>query len=175
MAADPRRGVGVNDAARPEGPVAIVAVAANGIIGRGGTLPWRIPADLRWFREQTMGHSVIMGRRTWQSLGRALPGRRNLVLSRDASFRPDGAERYSTVDDAIRASRDTEPRDASPFVIGGASVYEEALPLCVAVLWTEVPGEPEGDTSMEPLDPQHWRELRRVPAEGCTFVEYARR
>ncbi|HEY3459383.1 MAG TPA: dihydrofolate reductase, partial [Casimicrobiaceae bacterium] len=102
----------------------IVAVAANGVIGRNGTLPWRLPEDLRHFRKLTTGHAIIMGRRTWDSLPRALPDRQNIVVSRQASFHADGAIVVRSLDAALRAVVYPSP----PFCIGGGELFRAALP-----------------------------------------------
>ncbi|MFG0319108.1 MAG: dihydrofolate reductase, partial [Planctomycetota bacterium JB042] len=102
----------------------IAALGPGRLIGRDGGLPWRLPADLRRFKERTIGHVVVMGRRTFESIGRPLPRRRNLVLSRDPSFAPEGATVVRSLDEALDAAADAE----EVFVIGGAAVYAEALP-----------------------------------------------
>src|SRR5438128_8661840 len=104
----------------------IVAVAENGVIGRGGMLPWRLSDDLRRFKQLTMGHTIVMGRKTWESIGRALPGRRNVVVSRQAGYAAAGTEVVGSLDDAIalaEAAGETEL-----FVIGGAEIYRLAMP-----------------------------------------------
>jgi dihydrofolate reductase len=102
----------------------IAAVAANGVIGRDGDLPWRIPEDLRHFKAVTLGKPVIMGRKTWQSLGRPLPGRRNIVVTRDAGFAAEGAETVASLDAALALVADV----AEAMVIGGGEIYAQALP-----------------------------------------------
>src|SRR5262245_54827093 len=99
----------------------IVAVARNGVIGRGGTLPWHLSADWKRFKQWTMGHTIVMGRRTWESIGRPLPGRRSIVVSRNPEFRAAGAEVAVALDAAVALA----PKDDEVFVIGGASLYEE--------------------------------------------------
>lgn len=123
----------------------VAAVARGGVIGRGGALPWRLPEDLRRFRELTTGHAVVMGRKTWDSLPerfRPLPGRRNVVVTRDASWSADGAERAGSLEEALRVLAG-EPR---VFVIGGAEVFAQALPLADELYLTELDLEVEGDT-----------------------------
>ncbi|MEM7436737.1 MAG: dihydrofolate reductase [Myxococcota bacterium] len=121
----------------------IVAVSRNGVIGKDGTLPWRFPEDLRHFKRTTLGHAVIMGRKTFESIGRPLPSRRNIVLSRDASAAFEGCETATSLDEAIALARET---DDLPFVIGGASLYEEALPLATEIYLTRIDQDIEGDT-----------------------------
>src|SRR5580765_8192747 len=105
----------------------IVAVAENGIIGRGGGLPWRLSDDLRRFKQLTMGHTIIMGRRTWESIGRALPGRRTVVVSRSAGFRTnvDGVETTTSLDKALGIAE--AAGDDEAFIVGGAELYRESL------------------------------------------------
>lgn len=172
MAGYPRRRIGVTGVG---GPCSVIlAVAENGVIGRDGRLPWRIPADLRWFKDRTWGHTVIMGRRTWESLGRPLPGRRNLVVSRTEGLAVPGAEVVPSLLAALE--RAWAEGDQEPFVIGGARLYEEALAgAATRVWWTEVPGSWEGDVRVAPLDGRRWEEVGRTSGEGCAFVEYRRR
>ncbi|HEX8103985.1 MAG TPA: dihydrofolate reductase [Solirubrobacteraceae bacterium] len=138
----------------------VVAHSRNNCIGRGGELPWRLPSDLRRFREITMGGTVVMGRRTFESIPpafRPLPGRRNLVLSRDPGYVVEGAEVFSDLDAALAACG----RDC--FVIGGAAVFAEALPIADRIYATLVDSEVEGDTFMPALREDEWR---CVAAEG---------
>lgn len=136
----------------------VVAVADNGVIGRDGALPWRLPEDLRRFKAQTLGKPVLMGRRTFDSIGRALPGRLNLVLTRRGDYvAPPGAGEVVVVRDwagAVRAA------GAAPelMVIGGAEIYAMALPHATRILLTRVHAEVEGDTRLPPFDPAQWRE-----------------
>jgi dihydrofolate reductase len=141
----------------------IVAAARNGVIGRGGGLPWRIPSDLRTFRRLTLGKPVIMGRRTFQSIGRPLDGRDNIVVTRDPAFSAPGVEAVRALPAAIAiAERHAARRGAEEImVIGGAEIYAEALPLADRIYLTEVQGEPEGETTFPHLDPAAWQEVRR--------------
>lgn len=140
----------------------VVAVADNGVIGRDGDLPWRLPGELKYFRRLTMGHTVLMGRRTFDSLPKALDGREMWVLSRDPSFAPSSARRFDTLDAALAAagSRDL-------MVIGGASLYAATLPLADTIWLTRVHANPDGDTHLPPLDTARWRdtELERHAAD----------
>lgn len=144
----------------------VLAVAKNGIIGSGGKVPWRVPEDLKHFRLSTTGHAVIMGRKTWDEVGKPLPDRRNIVVSRNADLRLDGAEVVTSLDQAIALARTT---DAEPRVIGGAEIYRLALPLATRVLLTEIQLEPEGDTSFT-LDRSGFRETERRVGEDARAV-----
>jgi dihydrofolate reductase len=150
----------------------VLAVAKNGVIGNGGKVPWRVPEDLKHFRLATTGHAVIMGRKTWDEVGKPLPNRRNIVVSRNADLRLDGAEVVPSLDEAIALARTT---DAEPRVIGGAEIYRLALPLATRVLLTEIDLEPEGDTFFT-LDRGEFRETeRRVGADPrAVFLTFER-
>jgi dihydrofolate reductase len=147
----------------------IAAVADNGVIGKDGGLPWRIPADLRWFRERTMGHHVVMGRKTWASIGRPLPGRTNVVVSRSLDpSGPEGREDESsgvTVVDGLARALELAAiaGDDEVFVIGGAELYRSALPLADRLYLTRVHAVIEGDTWFPALDPAAWVEVAREP------------
>ena len=112
----------------------IAAVARNGAIGRGNALLWRLPEDLRHFKRTTLGHPVVMGRKTWDSIGRALPGRRNIVVTRDPQWQASGAERAGSFDEALALARN----EARLFVIGGAQIYAQALPIADELVLTEI-------------------------------------
>ncbi len=131
----------------------IAAVAENGVIGHGGRLPWHLPADLARFKALTTGHAIIMGRRTFESIGRALPGRRSVVLTGDPGYRPAGV----TVAHSLAEAMDGCAGESEAFVIGGASVYGEALPLAERVYITEVGAEVEGDTFFPDTGLAGWR------------------
>jgi len=167
--------------------VLMAAVAENGIIGADGEIPWYYPADLTHFKETTMGHPVIMGRRTYESIAERLdgplPGRTNVVLSR-SGFMPaesgdDGAREGETsvvvaesVEDAIEAAAETNSDVA--YVAGGATVYEQYLPLADRMILTEVPETPEGDTHFPEWDPETWTVLKRREIDELAFVTYER-
>jgi dihydrofolate reductase len=156
----------------------VAAVAPNGVIGRDGTVPWRLPEDMKRFRELTTGHAVVMGRKTWDSLParfRPLPGRRNVVVTRNETWSAAGAERASSLESALRLLGG-EPR---VFVIGGAELYAAALPLADELLLTEVDFDVEGDTFFPEWDRSAFRETAReehVSADGTrfAFVTYTR-
>jgi dihydrofolate reductase len=151
----------------------IVAVADNGIIGKDGKLPWKIPEDLRFFKQTTMGHAIIMGRKTWDEVGKPLPGRRNIVVSRKPDLRLEGAEITSSLEDAIALAKKT---DDDPFVIGGAAIFAAAIPLASKILLTEVHQSPDGDTTFPSFDRSAWRETarRKGETEGVEFVTLER-
>jgi dihydrofolate reductase len=132
----------------------IAAVAENGVIGRAGGLPWRLPDDLRRFKELTMGKPVVMGRRTWESLRRPLPGRQNIVVSRNLNYAACGAEVCSSLDAALARAGEA----AEIFVIGGASLYAEALPRAQRLYLTEVHASVEGDAFFPAWDRNQWVE-----------------
>jgi dihydrofolate reductase len=163
---------------RPGAPVSppplalIAAVARNGVIGRRGQLPWDLPEDRAHFRRLTLGHAVIMGRRTWEERGTPLDGRRNLVVSRAAADTAPGAEVFASLRQAIVAARLTDPE---PFVIGGARLYEEALPVATALHLTELAFDAEGDTWFPAFDRGVWHVVERRLGDRATYVTYARR
>ncbi len=144
----------------------VLAVAKNGVIGKDGQVPWHVPEDLKHFRLSTTGHAVIMGRKTWDEVGKPLPNRRNLVVSRKVDLRLEGAEVVPSLDEAIALARIT---DAEPRVIGGAEIYRLALPLATRVLLTEIQLEPEGDTFFA-LDRSGFRETERRAGEDPRAV-----
>ena len=162
----------------------VVAVGENGVIGHGGDLPWRLSSDLKMFRSLTMGKPLIMGRKTFQSIGRPLDGRDNIVVTRDESFGLPGVDVVASFDAAVEAGRRFAKRRgvSEIMVIGGAEIYRQALPEAGRVYWTIVHACPEGDVRLEPLDPEMWTETaRRGPVQGerdqyaCSFVVYERR
>jgi dihydrofolate reductase len=134
----------------------IVARAENGVIGRGGGLPWHLPADLKRFKALTLGAPMVMGRRTFESLPGLLPGRRHIVLTRDPDWSAPGAEVARDAVEALAAAG--EPRVS---VIGGAEIFRLFLPVADRIELTEVHARPEGDTVMEAFDRTHWREVAR--------------
>jgi dihydrofolate reductase len=131
----------------------VVAADEEGGIGRGGGLPWHLPADLKHFRTLTMGKPVIMGRRTWESIGRPLPGRRNIVVSRQPSVQAPGCEVVGSLAEALQRVDDA----AEVCIIGGAEIYRLALPLADIIHLTRVHARVEADTFLPPLNPQEWR------------------
>jgi dihydrofolate reductase len=133
-----------------------VAVAENGVIGRGGTLPWRLSADLRRFKQLTMGHHLIMGRKTFESIGRALPGRTTIVISRQTDLSlPAGCQLAASLNDALRIAKAAGDNEA--FIIGGAAIYGLALPRADRVYLTAVHANVEGDTFFREFNPSDWK------------------
>jgi len=163
--------------------VVVAAVAANGVIGRGNALPWRLKSDLMNFRAVTMGKPVVMGRKTFQSLGRSLKGRTVIVVSRDETFAAPGAVVAPNFAAALTAARGDALRRGSGAIIvaGGADIYAQALPLATRLLITEVHKTIEGDARFPAIDPHVWRETARSeqgPAAddetAFAFVTYER-
>ena len=156
----------------------IAAIARNGVIGIDNRLPWHLPADLRHFKELTTGHTVIMGRKTWESLPgkfRPLPGRRNIVVTRNAAFRAEGAVVAASLPAAMALAE-----SGVAFVIGGAELYAAALPLADRLDLTEIDADYAGDTHFPAIDPGRWREVSRQSHHdesglGYAFVTYERR
>ena len=135
--------------------ILVAAVADNGVIGRDGGLPWRLPADLKHFRKLTMGHTLLMGRKTFDSLGKPLEGRDNWVLTRDPRYAPTGARVFHDLDAALHDA----PNEL--YVIGGAELYAHTLPLAARMELTLVHGNIEGDTRFPVYDRSIWRESAR--------------
>lgn len=151
----------------------IAAMAHRRVIGQAGGMPWHLPADLAWFKRNTLGKPIVMGRKTWDSIGRALPGRRNLVISRDASFQPAGAERVSSPQAALAALAGTP----EIMIVGGAQIYQQFLPLADRLYLTLIDADLSGDTVFPDYNQHLWREQERTehPADArnpypCTFL-----
>ena len=147
----------------------VVAVARNGVIGRGGRLPWRLPSDLKLFKAATLGKPVVMGRKTFQSIGKPLPGRENIVVTRDANFAAAGTHRATSLEAAIelgsRLAGAAGAAASEVVVIGGSEIYALALGLADRILLTEVHATVEGDAHFPPLDPAQWQERGRTRGE----------
>jgi len=135
----------------------IAALAANRVIGKNNALPWHLPADLKRFKALTMGHPVVMGRKTYESIGRPLPGRRNLVITRNRGYSAPGCEVVHSFDAAIAACRDAQ----EIFVIGGAELYRESLPRAHCLELTEIRAEIEGDATFPEFSVSEWQETGR--------------
>jgi len=163
---------------RPLPALAIIAaVASNGTIGDANRLPWRLPEDLKRFRALTTGHAVIMGRRTWESIGRALPGRQNIVVTRQPRYSAAGAEVAASLEAALALVTLPEPA----FCIGGGELYRVALPHATAMHLTEIHQAVGGDATFPAVDRAAWRETSRIPGGApsedgltCDYVCYAR-
>ncbi|MBW2462304.1 MAG: dihydrofolate reductase [Deltaproteobacteria bacterium] len=148
-----------------EGPAQlqlIVAMSENRCIGKDNALPWHISEDLKRFKRLTKGHAIIMGRKTHESIGRALPHRRNIVITRRPDAHFEGCEVAGTVAEAIALAREGDP---APFVVGGASVYEAALPKTTRIHLTEVKRTVDGDTFMPPFPPSEWEVVAEEDGE----------
>ncbi|HEY7239340.1 MAG TPA: dihydrofolate reductase [Burkholderiales bacterium] len=146
----------------------VAAVASNGIIGANGALPWRLPEDLQHFKRITLGHPVIMGRRTWESLKGPLPGRDNIVVTRTAGYEAPGAAVASSLQAALALCLG----ETVAFVIGGSSLFAESLPLAAGLVMTEIYRDFEGDTWFPQYDRSRWRESQRerhVTADGLKY------
>jgi dihydrofolate reductase len=151
----------------------VAAVAPNGVIGAAGGLPWHLPGDLRHFKEVTLGHPMIMGRRTFESIGRALPGRRTIVVTRERGWRATDVEVAHSLEQALQLAGSLS--DGPVMVVGGGDVYRQALPLADRLEITEVHADATGDTRFPAIDPAQWIQTRRERHEGYDFVRYERR
>lgn len=154
----------------------IAAVARNGVIGRGNRLPWHLPEDLKRFRQLTWGCAIVMGRKTYESLGRALPGRENIVVTRQAGFAAAGCRVEHSIESVLGRGDTRET-----FVIGGADLYAAALPLASRLYLTEIQADVQGDAFFPSFDRSNWRETsRELRSEGAPhafayhFVTYER-
>lgn len=165
---------------RPE-IVLVVAAAENGVIGKDGQMPWHLPADLRHFKRLTVGKPVVMGRRTFESIGKPLPGRHNIVLTRQPGWSAEGVTTVPNLAEAIAAAGlNPQARAERIMVIGGSEIFALALPIATGIELTRIHISPEGDTFFATPDPAIWRETAREehPAQGeapaHSFISYAR-
>lgn len=140
----------------------LVAMDQNGLIGRENQLPWHLPDDLRYFKRMTMGHPVIMGRKTFESMGRPLPGRQNIVLSRNPDFASDGVEVFQSVEEFLSGGR-TFGREC--FVIGGAHIFDAFISFADRLYITKIEAEFEGDTFFRQFDAEQWRLIASTPGK----------
>ena len=155
--------------------IVIVAMASNRVIGRNNQLPWHIPAELRLFKQTTMGHPMIMGRRTFEAIGKPLPGRRHIVLSRNTAFSPPGVELARSLDEALKLCAGAE----KVFVIGGAQIFAQCYALATSIILTLIPIEVDGDVLLPAFSEEIFaeterREYREEP-QPFTVVTYRRR
>jgi dihydrofolate reductase len=150
----------------------VAAYAANRVIGEHGRIPWRLSEDFAHFKATTMGGVLVMGRTTYDSIGRPLPGRTTIVLTRDPDWSAEGVLVAHSLADALALSTD-EPGET--FVVGGTQVYEQALPLATHQVLTEVDLEPDGDAHYPPFSTDDWVETRRESRDGFTWVWWERR
>lgn len=141
----------------------ICAMSENRVIGKNNTLPWRLPEDLKYFKRTTMGSSVIMGRKTWDSIGKVLPGRTNIIVTRSPTLQIERVKMALSVPEAIELAEHTALIDGSDeaFIIGGAELYSEAMPFADRFYLTRVHAEVEGDTFLQSFDEAAWREISR--------------
>lgn len=141
----------------------ICAMAENRTIGRNNSLPWHLSEDLKYFKRTTMGNCIIMGRKTWESIGRALPGRTNIVISSNPGFKAEGARVVRSLDEATNLAKSISIIDGSEeaFIIGGAGLYKEALPHAQRFHLTRVHAEVDGDTFLAEFDEDEWDEVLR--------------
>jgi dihydrofolate reductase len=166
-------------------PVALIAaVAENGVIGADGRIPWRLPTDFAFFKRTTMGKPLVMGRRTFESIGRPLPGRTSIVVTRRRDYAPEGVIAAPDLGEALRRAQEIAAAGGAAEVMvgGGALVYAEAMPLAQRLYVTHVALAPEGDTRFPPIDPDEWRVAERpdvvaTARDSAGFVVnvYARR
>ena len=152
--------------------VLVAAVAENGVIGNGPDIPWRIPGEQAEFKRLTLGHTLVMGRTTYESIGRPLPGRTTIVLTRDPAWQADGVLVAHDLDDAL-AQAENLPGDV--MVAGGAQVYAAAMPCADEQVITEVHQDPEGDVLYPTFDPSEWTETRREAGDDYDRVWWQRR
>ncbi|MEO5831929.1 MAG: dihydrofolate reductase [Nakamurella sp.] len=148
----------------------VAAVAANGVIGRDNDMPWHLPEDLKHFKAVTMGRTLLMGRRTFDAIGRPLPGRRTVVVTRDRNWHHDGVEVASSPDDALErlAGQDV-------ILAGGGELYRQLWDRVDALEITHIDQVVDGDTTLPPIDPERWVETARDDRDGFSFVSYRRR
>jgi dihydrofolate reductase len=147
--------------------VLVAAVADNGVIGNGPDIPWRVPGEQAEFKELTLGHVLVMGRTTYESIGRPLPGRTTIVLTRDPSWSAAGVLTAGSLDEALALAADL---DGDVMVAGGAQVYAAALPVADAQVLSRVHLQPEGDVRYPAYDADQWRETRREQRDGYDRV-----
>jgi dihydrofolate reductase len=147
----------------------IVAASTNNVIGKDGGLPWRLPEDLRRFKQVTMGKPMIMGRATWESIGRALPGRKNIVMTRQKDFVAEGCDVVATIDDAIKTAGNAE----EVMIIGGGNLYRQFLPRTDRIYFTRVHVRIDGDTYFPEFNEGEWDLSAKEAFSASTEREYA--
>lgn len=149
----------------------VAAVAKNGVIGKSNDLPWYLPEDLRHFKKLTTGKTILMGRKTFESLGRTLPNRKHLVITRQPNYHaPEGVEVYHAVSAALAAHPSEDI-----FVIGGGEIFRETIGLADALYITEIEKEHDGDAYFPPINPTLWKEITRERHAGFAFVKYKKK
>jgi dihydrofolate reductase len=146
----------------------IAAIASNGVIGRAGGLPWHMPTDLKRFKRVTMGHHLLVGRKTWDEVGKPLPGRTLVVITRDRKFRLDGAIVTHSLEDALQATGN----DGEVFIAGGGEIYRQALPVAQRMYLTLIHAEVDGDTLFPEFDEDEWEIVEREDHDADEKNEY---
>ncbi|MBK6837214.1 MAG: dihydrofolate reductase [Bacteroidetes bacterium] len=146
----------------------IVALSENNVVGINNQLPWKLSADLKRVKGLTMGHHIIMGRKTYESIGRPLPGRVNVVITRNSDFNAEGCILAGSLAEALKISKS----DPEVFIFGGGEIFREALPLVSKIYMTKVHHSLEGDTYFPLLDPSHWKEIEKVEFKADEKNEY---
>ena len=139
----------------------LVAMAKNRVIGRNNALPWQLSPDLKRFKQLTMGHHIVMGRKTYESIGRLLPGRTSVIVTRQPDYQVPGAIVAGSIAEALKVCSEGKEMDQESFVIGGAEIYQQALGLCQRMYVTEIQQEFDGDALFPEFDPQEWHEISR--------------
>lgn len=170
MSGDAAAGLG-GEAGRARPLTAIAAVARNGVIGAGQEIPWRIPEDWQRFKEVTLGGVLIMGRKTYESIGRPLPGRTTIVVSRGSPELPEGVLLAGSLSEALEVAEGLSGR---VFIAGGGEVFKLAWPLLTDLDLTWVDQKPQGTAFFPHVDPREWAEIARIPRDGYEFVRYRR-
>jgi dihydrofolate reductase len=151
----------------------VVATANNRVIGLNNQMPWHLPEDLQHFKKTTLGHTLIMGRKTFESIGKALPGRRTIVLTRDPNWRHEGCDSAQSICEALEQAKSTPERH--PFLVGGANVYEQALKggLIKQMIITEIDLTTEGDAFFPVIDELYWSQTKREQFESKSGLRYS--
>lgn len=152
----------------------LVAMARNRVIGQHNKLPWHLPADLKHFKLLTIGHVIIMGRKTYESIGRPLPGRTNIIITQQKNFAVPGATVVNSIEDALLACEQVNAANSECFIIGGEKLYRQTIAMCQRMYVTEIQRDFEGDTVFPEYDPGEWEETQRDKyfADGDNTIEY---
>jgi dihydrofolate reductase len=139
----------------------LVAMARNRVIGQNNALPWHLPADLKHFKSLTMEKTIVMGRKTYQSIGRPLPGRTNIIITHQTSYKVPGAVVVNSVEDALQVCKKTGAYDSESFIIGGEKLYRQTIKICQRMYITEIQRDFVGDTFFPEFNPDDWEETQR--------------
>jgi dihydrofolate reductase len=151
----------------------LVAMARNRVIGQNNTLPWHLPADLKHFKSLTMGHPIIMGRKTYESIGKPLPGRTNIIVTKQTSFHAPGTKIANSIEEALEISKDSSHTNDESFIIGGAELYQQTLKLCHRMYITEIQSDFAGDTFFPEYNHDEWQETAREMHQGDDKTDLA--